>query len=558
MKKHLLPGQKTGVIALASMLAFSSAAAIPDSVTAGKGLTLEQSLRIAIANSSSLVTASVQVDLARADELSAADPFDTNFTTSMAFERVRGYEYPEELQQVSAATGGEVTASTFMTDHQNNEQLKSGINKVFRNGIYTELSIELDSSDSDKTAADIADVIPALEATGLRSGARVGDYSPVHPSTIQLTVNVPLMKFSGENNIAAANEKNFRYQREAAEMDLNQQVAAIIQEVFTSYWAYEAALTKLKFTRESKALVDLWLANVSASEQASAAGAGKHISYLNGYKTELSVDISKAKEAANVARSKLAQVLGVSSSDARKITKLADDFPLDWNTTLAYFDNAKIAKRWHALAEANRFDLKAAKLQLDAAKAIYAGSKNDEQSKLDLSFVLKQEGLGLGGDEYVDFSSFNDGRSDLGYTVQLSFEKKLGNYKARAQVDKTRHLRRQKDAEYNNARRSIEIAVDSAITSLYNSLVALKAAKQQSQHYQTALNGIVSNNIFSLADVYDLVSVEQARLQSFTDHVTAIQNVADAIGNARFQTGTMIKKIGDIHQVEVNDLTRLP
>ena len=558
MKKCLALYLKSGVLTLVMMPLLSSVAAIPEAVTAGKGLTLDQSLRIAIANSSSLVTASVQVDLAKADELSAADPFDVNFTTSMAVERVRGYEYPDELQQVSAATDGAVTASTFMTDHQNNEQLKSGLNKVFRNGVYTELSIELNSSDSDKTEADIADVIPALNDTGLRSGARVKDYSPVHPSSIQLTFNVPLMKFSGDNNIAAANEKMFRYQREAAEMDLNQKVAGIIQGVFTGYWEYEAALTKLKFTQESKMLVDRWLTNVSAGKQAEGTDAAKHISYLNGYKTELSVDVSKAKEAANVARSQLAQVLGVSSSDAKKITKLADDFPLNWSSTLAYYDNDRIAKKWHALAEANRFDLKAAKLQLDAAKAIHAGSQNDAKSKLDLSFVLKQQGLGLGGSEYVDFSSLNDGRSDLGYTVQLSFEKKIGNYKAEAQANKTRHLTRQKDAEYNNARRSIEIAVDSAIRSLYNSLIALKAAKQQSKHYQIAVNGIVKNDSFDLTDVYDLVTVEQARLQSFTDHVSAVLNVANAIGNARFQTGTMIKKIGDIHQVEVNDLTRLP
>lgn len=558
MKKCLALYLKSSVLILVMMLAFLSAAVFANGLTAAKGLTLEESLRIAIANSSSLVTASVQVDLAKADELSAADPFDVNFTTSMAVERQRGYEYPDELQQVSAATNGAVTASTFMTDHQNNEQLKSSLNKVFRNGVYTELSIELDSSDSDKTEADIADVTAALNETGLRSGARVNDYSPLHPSTIQLTVNVPLMKFSGDNNIAAANEKMFRYQREAAQMTLNQQVAGIIQNVFTSYWDYEAALTKLQFTEESKALVDLWLANVSAGQQARTVDAAKHISYLNGYKTELSVDVSKAKEVANVARSQLAQVLGVSSSDAKKITKLADDFPLNWNSTLAYFDNARIAKKWHALAEANRFDLQAAKLQLDAAKAIYSGSQNDAKSKLDLSFVLKQEGLGMGGNEYVDLSSFNDGRSDLGYTVQLSFEKKIGNYKADAQVNKTRHLTRQKDAEYKNARRSIEIDVDSAISSLYNSLIALKAAKQQSKHYLIALNGIVKNDTFDLVDVYDLVSVEQARLEAFTDHVTAIQNVANAIGNARFQTGTMIKKIGDIHQVEVNDLTRLP
>jgi len=562
MNSCLVKHSKKRVATSIMVLLLSPFSAYAADVPVGGVLTLQDALRIAIKNAPSMMIASIQVDLAKAGETAAGDPFDTSFKTSMAYDQVRGYNYPKELQQFSAATGGSLPASTFMTDHQNNTELKSSLTKLFRNGIYTDFTIAIQSSDSAKVRSDFSPIPAGLVATGLKPGAVLSDYTPLHPSTMQLTFNFPLLKFRGSDNIASANERMLRKQREAAEMNLKQGVASIMLSVVDSYWGYKAALVKLQFTQESETQVARWLGKMEKTLESrrisSSDSSVKEIGYLKGYAIQLSGDVSKAQQVVNVARNKLAQALGVSSDEARTIVGAKDDFPVEWSNVLASFNDELLRKKWNDLAEQNRFDLKAAQLQLDAAKSIYLGAQNDEQSKLDLSLVLKHQGLSMGGGGGIDFSSVQGGGSDLASTVVLSYELKLNNNKAVAQVTKTRYLALQKEVELNNAKRSVALSVDTAVSSMHNSLIALMAARKQTEEYVLALNQLVQDDSIKLGGVFDLVSVEQARLKSVSDHVTAVQNVALAVSAAHFQTGTMIKQMDSIQEVNVANLTILP
>lgn len=568
LKMNNFPGLRTkkrisAFIISSAFLSFSIGAYAAD-IPGGGNLTLQDAVRTAIKNAPSMIMESIKVDLSKADEMEAGDPFDASFKASGALNNVRGYKYPEELQQIGMMANPKI--STFITDNKDETEFKTGLSKLFRNGIYADFSIALQSSDSDKLRADFANgnVIAGLNGANLKPGAQTSDYFPAHPSVVQLMVNVPLLKFSGENNIAAANENQKRYQREAAEATLKQGVASIIQNVVNSYWEYKAALTKLQYTRDSENQVKQWLSTLDKSaasktnDKTQNSDPTREISHLRGFATQLGGDVSKAQEAVNVTRNALAQALGISSDEANKIVQAQDDYPLDWSAVLASFDDNAMRKKWSALAEKNRFDLQAAGLQLEGAKAIFLGAQNDEQSKLDLTLILKQQGLRGGGSNGIELDSLNQGRSDLGNTVMLSFEKKLGNDKAKAQVTRTRYLKLQKEVEFNNAKRTVGLDVDSAVSSVRNSLVGLVAAKQQTEYYVAALNAIVGNKAVKLAEVFDLVVIEQARLKAVTDHVSAIQKVANAVTAAHFQTGTLLKQVDNIQEVAVNDLTLLP
>ena len=536
----------------------ASAADIPD----GGSLTLQQAVQTAVKNAPSIITEAIKVDLAKADERDARDPFDPIFRASGAYNSVRGYKFPNELQQIGLLADPRI--STFVTDNRSETEFKTGLSKLFRNGVYLEPSIVLQSSDSDKARADFINggLIEGLDLSKLKVGAQLGDYFPAHPSTIQLLINVPMLKMAGENNIASANENMKRYQREAAEMTLKYAVASIIQNVVTSYWDFKGSLTKLQYTQDSESQVKRWLANLeksgSASDKTSHETALREISHLRGFASQLSADVSKAKEAVNVTRNTLAQALGISSVGARNLVQAKDDYPTDWSAALASFDDRAMRRKWNALAEQNRFDLKAAQLQLEAANAIHLGAQNDEQSKLDLTLILKEQGLSMGGANGVAWDSLSQGRSGLGYTVMVSFEKKLDNDKAKAQVTRTRHLKLQKEVEYNDAKRGVGLAVDSVVDTMRNSLVSLNAAQQQTGHYATALDTMVKNDSIDPAKVFDLVVIEQARLKALTDHATALQTVANAVAAAHFQTGTLLKQADKIQEVTVSDLNRLP
>lgn len=554
-KKHI------SAVAISSAL-FSMSVCAAD-LPGGGNLTLQEAVQTAVKNAPAMIYEAIKVDLAKADEMEAGDPFDAAFKASAAYNAARGYRYPDELQKLGLLANPQI--STFLTDNKNESELKTSLSKLFRNGVYADFSIALQSSDSDKQRADFAygHVVTGLNAYGLKPGAQTGDYFPAHPSVVQLLVNVPLLKFNGPNNIAAANENQKRYQREAAEMTLKHGVASIIQNVVNSYWDFKGALVKLQYTQDSEAQVKRWLANLEKSVSARQGGKKldadptKEISHLRGFAKQESVDVSKAQEAVNVTRSALAQAIGISPDQARKIVRAQDDYPLDWSGVLASFDDAEMRRKWNALAEQNRFDLKAASLQLEGANSIFLGAQNDERSKLDLTLILKQQGLSGGGNG-VELNSLDTGRSDLGHTLMLSYEKKLGNDKAKAQVTRTRYLKLQKETEFNNTKRSVGLAVDSAVSSVHNSFVGLAAAKQQTEYYVTALNAMVKNDQIELGKVFDLVVIEQARLKAFTEHVTALQVVAKAVTDANFQTGKLLKQVDNLQEVAVNDLTKLP
>lgn len=538
-------------VVISSALTCLSAQAVD--LPASGNLTLQDAVTIAVKNAPNMILASIQVDLAKADEREAGDPFDPVFKASAALDRTRGYVYPQVLQD---SVGG--TVSTFITDHQDNTELKSSMSKLFRSGVYTDFSVILQSSKNDRLNFDLSKV-------PLPAGYQYSDYTAAHPGIVQMTINVPLLKFSGENNIAAANENMKRYQREAAEMTLKQEVATIIQNVINNYWGYKASLTRLEYTRDSEAQVARWLGKLEQSSNVrnnNAKGtvndSSREISHLRGFATQLSADVSKAVEAVNVSRNALAQALGISSDDARKIVQAQDDYPLDWSDVLASFNDAEMRRKWNALAEQNRFDLKAASLQLDAATAISLGAQNDVLPKLDLALILKKQGLSAGDSSGPRLSSLREGRGDLGGTVLLSFEMHLDNSKAKAQVVRTRYLKLQKETEFNNAKRGVGLDVDTVVSSVRNSLVGLAAAKKQTTQYVQALNATVRNDTLELDKVFDLVTIEQARLKAFVDHITAIQNVANSVTAAYYRTGILVRQAGDFQEVSVGDLTKLP
>ena len=540
------------VWALASLSV--SAADIPS----GGAVTLEQVVRIAIKNAPSIMIAGIQVDLAGADQSEAADPFGAVFKVGLASENVRGYEYPTELKQLSPLLP---VPSTFLADSQNNKQLTSGLSKLFRSGIFTEFSISTASSSNAKTNADFLPIPIALNATGLKPGALASNYIPVHPSSIQLTMNFPLMKFSGENNIAAANERQKIYQREAAEMTLKHSVAVIIQNVVNAYWNFKAAIAKLNFTQESATQVERWLQKI---EKESAGGGAvrsrteESLSYLRGFSRQLVGDVSKAQEAVSSARNVLAQAIGIPSDDARKIAQATNDYPLDWSGVLASFNADGLRSRWGMMAEQNRFDMKAKKLEVDGADAISLGAQNDVKPKLDLAIILKRQGLSGGGTNQLDTNSFTTGTSPLGSAALLSFEYKLDNDKAKAQVVRTRYLKMQKEVEFNDVKRGLALGVDTVVNAVYNSLIGLRSAQQQSTLYALALDGMIKDDSIPSGREFDLVVIEQARLKAFIENVTALQTLSTAVTAANFQTGNLLKSADNIQEVVLSDLTRLP
>jgi len=543
-------------IALAiSLIAFSLATHAADG---GKPLLLQEAVKIAIKNSPKIIIESVNVDLARADEQEAGGIFDPNLSASAAYNAVRGYEYPKELQQFGSHPA--VKKVDFMTEHTNNTELKTGLAKLFRNGVYADFSIALQSSDDAKKYQDVAwNVVPNMRLLGLvPPGTSTSDYFPAYPSVIQLLVNVPLLKMSGDDNLPAANEASKRHLRVAAELTLKHAVATIIQNVVNSYWAYKGAQVQLQYQLESEKNIERWLAALE-KRVGTGTGANKELAHLRGYLTQRNVDVSKAREALSQARSGLAVALGISAEEARNIGPAQEDYPYDWTEVLGKFDAAALQRRWNETAQQKRPDLKAAALKLEASSVLHRGAINDEQPKLDLTLILKKQGLAAGGsgiDSRID--SLSDGGSGLGHTVLLSYAIPLGNNKAKALVTKTRYGKLQAEVQYNDAKRGVSLAVDAAVNTVHTSLTGLEAARKQTEYAVAALDALVKGDAVEPSKVFDLVVLETARMSAVTNHINALLSVANALANAHYQTGALLKDVDNVQEVAINDLSRLP
>lgn len=539
-------------IALAiSLIAFSLATHAADG---GKPLLLQEAVKIAIKNSPKIIIESVNVDLARADEQEAGGIFDPILSASAAYNAVRGYEYPKELQQFGSDPA--VKKVDFMTEHTNNTELKAGLAKLFRNGVYADFSIALQSSDDAKKYQDVAwNVVPDMRLLGL---VPTSDYFPAYPSVIQLLVNVPLLKMSGDDNLPSANEASKRHLRVAAELTLKHAVATIIQNVVNSYWAYKGAQVQLQYQLESEKNIERWLAALE-KRVGTGTGANKELAHLRGYLTQRNVDVSKAREALSQARSGLAVALGISAEEARNIGPAQEDYPYDWTEVLGKFDAAALQRRWNETAQQKRPDLKAAALKLEASSVLHRGAINDEQPKLDLTLILKKQGLAAGGsglDSRID--SLSDGGSGLGHTVLLSYAIPLGNNKAKALVTKTRYGKLQAEVQYNDAKRGVSLAVDAAVNTVHTSLTGLEAARKQDEYAVAALDALVKGDAVEPNKVFDLVVLETARMSAVTNHINALLSVANALANAHYQTGALLKDVDNVQEVAINDLSRLP
>jgi outer membrane protein TolC len=594
MKKSSIFKHRKYVYAGALIASLTSQAAMAADADAKKPLTLDDSVRIALKNASSLILARLQVQLASANEIAAGAPFDTSLKASAAADRVRGYRYPTELQNLpqnlanaansmasynaglsnigsSVAPAITVPAlSLFMADHQDNQEFKTSLTKLFRNGMYADLSVTLDSSKNAKNNTDLQSAIYVLAngipgfLSAVNPNINYSSYSTVHPSTIQMTLNFPLLKLHGEHNLPAAAETQKRLQREASENLVKHAVAGIIQNVITRYWDYKASLVKLQYTKESVAQIERWISqlekNIKAANRPSGtAGDGnRELSFLKAFLTQTQASLNAAEETVNVSRNQLASDLGISRDEARLLGEAKDDYPLDWSATLSSYDDDSIRTKWNNLGNENRFDLRAAELQVRGANEIYLGAQNNALPKLDVAVIAKRQGLSVGGSNLPQLSSLSTGNGGLGGTLLVSFEYLLDNSAAKGLVGQTYLGKLQEEENYRNAKRTVGLSIDAAVTTVHNALAGLAQSKVQVAQYVNSLNSLVKNGNFPVDSTFDLVQIEQGRLKAFVDNVTAIQTVANAVTAAHFQTGTLTKQIGTSEEVSLEDITRLP
>ncbi len=498
MRKRLVAGLVAAQLALVSTLQAE-----------GTPVSLADVVSKAVANSPDLVLASFQVELARADEMSGSAYFDPTLKAGYAIAKPKG----DELQAAATAS--------------NARSLTLGVSKLLENGIYTDLAVTMNSSIDDS------------------------EYSPVNPASIAFTINVPLLKGIGDNNMAYADYRSKSFEREAAEADLSQKVAAILNTAVEAYWDYKAAAALLKFRIESENQVRGWM------DSADTVGGGG--ARLKGYLDEKVRATSEARQKLVAARNALATAIGISHDEAKSLGPAGDSFPVDWDRVMKSFDKDQVSEHWRKLALENRFDIKALELRFQGADAMYEAAKRDTLPKLDLAVILQQDSIGFGRDNLAGhIDSLRENTGELGHTISLNLEYPLGNNAARATETQTRLGRLQAEVQYNNSKRTISLDVDTVASQVASALSSVESTKRSADAYASSLYELQQREGGVAAGIFDLLDTETAWIDAVTSHVNALSGLAKAIINARLQTGTLIQPVKDVKEVSLNDLTRLP
>ncbi|MBF0135017.1 MAG: TolC family protein [Magnetococcus sp. DMHC-1] len=580
---------KTGKLFMAMLLAAMATGVPQDAATAGvdgKPISLSDVVQSTISHSSEIIIASVQKELARADEQEASANFDPKLSASYALNYVRGYEFPKELR----AMGEAGKQSTFMTDHQNNKALKLGLGGLFRTGIFSELSVEMLSSEDTKKKYDLQNGLsamaalpaPARTALGVNNlSADAGSYMPVNPSSIQFMINIPMLKGRGDREMATSNETSKRLQREAADARISHAVATILNKSVVAYWNYKAALSTLDYRLQSEAKVKQWadkIPNVTSKAQPNARTAKKNTpatkgvdntkpqanytsvkEQIQGYLDKKANDVSAARQQVIAARNNLAAAAGIPAAEAQAVGQATDEFPRNWDSVMRSFNIDDASKRWTEMALAQRLDVKASRLEKDAMTALNEGAKNQLMPSLDLTLIAKRDGLELGKSGADGFAnSLSENTGDLGFTGMIAMAYPIGNNKAESMVAKTNLGVMKNQSEYQDKLRTVALDVNTAANEIKNNLQQVQAIKRSLDSYGSALASAEASKIQQPSDVNNLMDSETRWIDAVVDFIKALNNTAASITNARYQTSTLVEPIQDIKQVKLTSLTELP
>jgi outer membrane protein TolC len=400
-------------------------------------------------------------------------------------------------------------------------------------------------------------------ATKLRSGISVApllSLDRVHDNasnvsapavgSVALRFTVPLLKGSGVAVNTAA-ERAARSSLQAAGMAYRHAVAAGIARVVNAYWDLLAALRSHALSVEaeerSRTLVD----------DARRLARGDEIppSDVLQYEAQLARDRAArvaATQALEAARAAFAVAVGLDAgSDAP--ADPVEDFP-EWTRD----DAARLPAAAPAGIPPGRADLLALQRQRDAADILHDAARRDRADQLDLSFSVGYTGQAENRPPLTSLEALGRPASGLNLSIGL-------NYVLPVQGNARAGLLRQRAAQADQARNSVEALRRSVLAGIRVQHAALKSAAQQLEQVRTQLR--LQTQVFAnerkkyalgQSTVLDVLSAEVQLNADGQQEIQARRQLAQALLSYRFETGTLLAADGERQRLDVEALTTVP
>lgn len=477
-----------------------------------KPLTLLQAVEITIENSPTIIQQRLNVDIARAQERLNAGLFDVNVSAGVNYGHNGVYSPPA------------IRTKDLSTD--------AGLSKLFRSGISTSLLASVSRSDISSLPEEAAPTS--------------------NTSSVTFSITAPLLKGRGSTS-AAADETASRLEKEASIAGFQHVIAGTILGTVNAYWDYTAAVEKLALHEEAER-------RVRELQKTVGTGNSPGQKRLKGYLADKQSAIAQAQQELNTTRSQLASNMGIASDQLNTINIANTKLELDIDETLAKFEELPLLTRWQTIAEAQRMDLKAAKLRQQSAAVKLAKARRDVLPQLDLTFSTGYTGSSDGDNTSDYFKSLRTHVPGSNTSIGLNFSYPIGNNTARALVDLNNALNKQAVIGVNEQLRQLQLELNESFGVVLGNVKTFKNTTETMVSYLDTLSALDSKTLTSMGTIFYFLEFEKELTEAIENQVDSIQNLAKSVADVRFKTGTLIKSAedGNISAVNLADLTSLP
>jgi outer membrane protein TolC len=471
-------------------------------------LGLLEAVLLALERDPNIAVAQARFDSSRGAATAAAGQFDPALSSSLT-----GDDSETPTSESAASSSRSLTQSV-------------GLTRQLRSGQTVSPSVELVRSE-DPTAPAEAD----------------------NEATVSFEIRQPLLRGRGRA-VTTAVETAAQREAAAAALDLRHTVSQRVAAVASQYWLVKAAELDLAVLRASETSAAELLATTRRLIAADQVPAAEEVQLEANLAAKQSAVIA-GERSLFAARQALGREIGLDAAEIAALALPGEAFP---ETEPDEVPRDPLV----ALAVELRADLQAAREREDAAQALLAAAENALSPQLDLVLTPSYSGFVSGDDGTSFFSPLYRNVPGLSSTLSLSFLFPLGNHRAEGQLLQSQAGRRQAGLFTELIVKGIGADVPAAAQAVESTALRLAKAREAVHLFERTVVNEEKKLRAGSSTLIDLISQRDRLTAALQTEVAAQLDLALALLDLRFQTGSLLAGDAGSGAVDLARLTTLP
>lgn len=375
---------------------------------------------------------------------------------------------------------------------------------------------------------------------------------PPNTASVILQLEIPLLQGMGVS-VTSADELSSGYLKQA---ESKEYLFTVSQEVLGSvqnYWQYIA--TFQSYDEIKKSLSDaenFYEENKILAESKNIPGS--NLIPLLATISQKKIDLLNARQSVYSAKQMLANSMGLSLEESNQLTLsgtkiLSDDWLPDSNFIMTLPLNLLTS-----LALKNRQDYLANTDRVTASEFLVKKAENNTLSELNLTLNAGYTGVTEGKRFEELFSPFYKNIEGMNFGATLSYSIPLRNNSAKGELISTSSQYLQNKISAIESERQIISSVAVALRELQSNYLGYIESKKNIELNETAVENEKIKLKLGSSDLINVDYLERNLLTARLTHIQMQRNLANAILNLKFVTGTLVNSNGE---VSLSDLTNL-